>query len=131
MDDLLTITSVYLDSPDGVLVAFSDCTIAGYVDDELLELRPLREVSPRLPDQNSFGILQNIQMSTLDDTDETARWVGPTVVQVDRMAEGLIVYFKDCRAALLTTETLYSMIDVRSELASESTPEENTYFVGF
>ena len=43
----MKIISVSLDGEDGVLVSFSDGTMAGYVSEELLELRPLRE---RLPD---------------------------------------------------------------------------------
>jgi hypothetical protein len=31
------------DGPDGILVTFSDGTIAGYVAEELIALRPIRE----------------------------------------------------------------------------------------
>jgi hypothetical protein len=34
-----------LDGPDGVIVTFSDGTHAGYVVEELLELRPIRDSS--------------------------------------------------------------------------------------
>ncbi len=37
------IIRVEQEGEDGVLVTFSDNTIAGYVVEELLELRPLRE----------------------------------------------------------------------------------------
>jgi hypothetical protein len=37
------IVNVEQDGPDGTLVTFSDGTIAGYIVDELIELRPLRE----------------------------------------------------------------------------------------
>jgi hypothetical protein len=37
------IVSVKEDSSDGVWVTFSDGTAAGYVVEELLELRPIRE----------------------------------------------------------------------------------------
>lgn len=37
------IIDVELDEQDGVLITFSDGTFAGYVAEELLELRPSRE----------------------------------------------------------------------------------------
>ena len=37
------ITHVELDEQDGVLISFSDGTFAGYVAEELLDLRPSRE----------------------------------------------------------------------------------------
>ena len=37
------ILSVKKDGQDGVMITFSDGTIAGYVAEELLELRPIRE----------------------------------------------------------------------------------------
>lgn len=37
------IVSVEQDGPDGILVTFSDGTIAGYVVEELIEMRPVRE----------------------------------------------------------------------------------------
>jgi hypothetical protein len=37
------IVNVEQDGPDGILVTFSDGTIAGYVAEELIELRPARE----------------------------------------------------------------------------------------
>jgi hypothetical protein len=40
----ISIVAVEKDDDDGILVTFSDRTIAGYVAEELLELRPLREV---------------------------------------------------------------------------------------
>lgn len=43
MDSLIRISSVEQDDGDGVIVTFSDGTIAGYVVEELLELRPARE----------------------------------------------------------------------------------------
>jgi hypothetical protein len=49
------ILTVERDGEDGLLVTFSDGTIAGYVAEELLELRPFREpgkpeVKPPLAD---------------------------------------------------------------------------------
>ena len=41
----ITIIDVESDGPDGVLITFSDRTVAGYVVEELLALRPQREVS--------------------------------------------------------------------------------------
>jgi hypothetical protein len=40
----IKILKVEKDGEDGVLVTFSDGTLAGYVVDELLLLRPIREV---------------------------------------------------------------------------------------
>jgi hypothetical protein len=37
------IVNIERDGPDGILVTFSDGTIAGYVAEELIELRPVRE----------------------------------------------------------------------------------------
>ncbi len=45
------IVNIEQDGPDGILVTFSDGTIAGYVAEELIELRPVRErvkVAPQL-----------------------------------------------------------------------------------
>jgi hypothetical protein len=43
MAELIQILTVERDGQDGLLVTFSDGTIAGYVAEELLELRPFRE----------------------------------------------------------------------------------------
>ena len=43
MDEPIRIVTVELDGEDGLLVTFSDGTTAGYVTEELLELRPFRE----------------------------------------------------------------------------------------
>ena len=43
MVDPIQILTVERDGDDGLLVTFSDGTIAGYVAEELLELRPIRE----------------------------------------------------------------------------------------
>jgi hypothetical protein len=43
MYEPIQILTVERDGEDGLLVAFSDGTIAGYVAEELLELRPFRE----------------------------------------------------------------------------------------
>jgi hypothetical protein len=42
-DATIDILKIEQDSVDGVLVTFSDGTIAGYVTEELLQLRPVRE----------------------------------------------------------------------------------------
>jgi hypothetical protein len=39
----MQIVNVEQDGTDGILVTFSDGTIAGYVVEELIELRPVRE----------------------------------------------------------------------------------------
>jgi hypothetical protein len=43
MAEPIRILTVERDGDDGLLVTFSDGTIAGYVTEELLELRPHRE----------------------------------------------------------------------------------------
>jgi hypothetical protein len=43
MAEPIQILTVERDGEDGLLVTFSDGTIAGYVAEELLELRPSRE----------------------------------------------------------------------------------------
>ena len=49
MAEPIQILTVERDGGDGLLVTFSDGTIAGYVTEELLELRPFREpVNPDL-----------------------------------------------------------------------------------
>ncbi len=40
---MIQIESVEIDGKDGIMVEFSDGTTAGYVVEELLELRPVRE----------------------------------------------------------------------------------------
>jgi hypothetical protein len=49
MPEPIRIVTVELDGEDGLLVTFSDGTVAGYVAEELLELRPFRE-RVRLPE---------------------------------------------------------------------------------
>jgi hypothetical protein len=39
----IQILAVELDGTDGIMVTFSDRTTAGYVVEELLDLRPIRE----------------------------------------------------------------------------------------
>ncbi len=46
MDAPLKMLTAELDDGDGLLVTFSDGTTAGYVVEELLELRPVREPTP-------------------------------------------------------------------------------------
>ena len=43
MNGEIQILAVELDGEDGLLVTFSDGTTGGYVVEELLELRPVRE----------------------------------------------------------------------------------------
>jgi hypothetical protein len=43
MNGKIQILAVELDGKDGLLVTFSDGTTGGYVVEELLELRPVRE----------------------------------------------------------------------------------------
>ncbi len=52
----IRIISVALDADDGALVWFSDGTVAGYVVEELLELRPHRDaVIPELMPKQLAG----------------------------------------------------------------------------
>ena len=44
MAEPITILTVAKDGDDGIIVAYSDGTIAGYVVEELIELRPNREM---------------------------------------------------------------------------------------
>ena len=44
MDKGITILKVEFDGEDGLIVTFSDGTTTGYVVEELLMLRPLREL---------------------------------------------------------------------------------------
>jgi hypothetical protein len=52
MHDHPTISSVEQDGDDGLIVTFSDGTAAGYVVEELLDLRPVRlsGLKPKAPD---------------------------------------------------------------------------------
>jgi hypothetical protein len=43
MSEPILIVTVQQDGEDGILVTFSDGTTAGYVAEELIELRPIRE----------------------------------------------------------------------------------------
>ena len=45
MERAIAIIAVDADGADGILVTFSDGTVAGYVVEELLALRPQREFS--------------------------------------------------------------------------------------
>lgn len=45
MKSSISIVNVELDGPDGVLITYSDKTATGYIVEELLALRPQREVS--------------------------------------------------------------------------------------
>ena len=51
------ILQVEKDSHDGVIVTFSDGTVAGYVIEELLELRPYREPV--------YGVAKPVQRATI------------------------------------------------------------------
>ena len=46
MRNNISIRAVEIDREDGLIVTFSDGTIAGYLTEELLELRPHREPVP-------------------------------------------------------------------------------------
>ena len=50
MYDQIRIDLVEKDGADGVLVTFSDGTIAGYVAEELLDIRPYRELVQNSPE---------------------------------------------------------------------------------
>jgi len=57
MNTTTHILQVEKDSHDGVIVTFSDGTVAGYVIEELLELRPLREPV--------YGVSKPVQSATM------------------------------------------------------------------
>jgi hypothetical protein len=50
MAEPIRILTVEREDEDGLLVTFSDGTTAGYVTEELLELRPHREPAAFLPE---------------------------------------------------------------------------------
>jgi hypothetical protein len=50
MAELIQILTLERDGEDGLRVTFSDGTTAGYVTEELLELRPHREPVNQFPD---------------------------------------------------------------------------------
>jgi hypothetical protein len=50
MVDAIQIIKVELDDDDGIIVTFSDGTSAGYVVEELLEIRPYRQPVNRSPE---------------------------------------------------------------------------------
>ncbi len=53
--DVIRIVKVEQDGEDGLLVTFSDETIAGYVVEELLELRPVVKKRARLRDSTQLS----------------------------------------------------------------------------
>jgi hypothetical protein len=52
MSEAIRILKVEADGEDGVIVTFSDGTLAGYVVEELLLLRPVREAVKEPVDSN-------------------------------------------------------------------------------
>ena len=52
MDNNIVILSVEQDGEDGLIVTFTDGTMGAYVVEELLELRPCRELAHE-PDQQN------------------------------------------------------------------------------
>lgn len=60
METTTHILRVEKDSHDGVIVTFSDGTAAGYVVEELLSLRPLRE-----PDRGASKPVQRASIATI------------------------------------------------------------------
>jgi hypothetical protein len=55
----ITISSVEQDGGDGLIVTFSDGTTAGYVVEELLELRPARQNAPIKPNNSKVPATHN------------------------------------------------------------------------
>jgi hypothetical protein len=53
MAEPIRILTVERDGEDGLLVTFSDGTVAGYVAEELLELRPFREPTAQSTEINA------------------------------------------------------------------------------
>ena len=59
MRGLIEILTVAKDDGDGVIATFSDGTTAGYVAEELLELRPKRELTEDSQEKvNDDGLLK-------------------------------------------------------------------------
>ena len=59
MNGEIKILAVELDGKDGLVVTFSDGTTGGYVVEELLELRPIRErvnIKKKIPDSPKVGM---------------------------------------------------------------------------
>ena len=52
MSDHLSVSSVEKDGEDGLIVTFSDGTKVGYLVEELIDLRPIRELAEKPLDQN-------------------------------------------------------------------------------
>lgn len=52
MSQTIEILTEELDGRDGLLVTFSDGTVAGYAAEELLELRPVRERGEPTPSRS-------------------------------------------------------------------------------
>lgn len=62
----IEILSVVRDGEDGILVTFSDRTIGGYISEELLELRPVREQNISLAETEGqvstwFGVRYSVR----------------------------------------------------------------------
>ncbi|HTG17453.1 MAG TPA: hypothetical protein VK747_19545 [Blastocatellia bacterium] len=57
MAELIQVLTVEKDEDDGLIVTFSDGTTAGYVAEELLELRPHRELTREGREEFSNGDL--------------------------------------------------------------------------
>ena len=57
MAESIRITTVEKDDGDGLIVTFSDGTTAGYVAEELLKLRPHRELSEGVREKVHNGSL--------------------------------------------------------------------------
>ena len=61
MENSITIRKVEQDGDDGVLITFSDGTVAGYVVEELLHLRPYRESTQAHDDARKQSIDRHVQ----------------------------------------------------------------------
>lgn len=67
----IEILSVEQDGKDGLIVTFSDGTIGAYVAEELLELRPNRELAHQPGTQNAP---QNEIQDSIDGARKMPRW---------------------------------------------------------
>jgi len=76
MDDPIQILTVERDGEDGLIVTFSDGTTAGYVTEELLQLRPFREPTESKPSDRLGGVTGAPEHVT-PHPNATARSTGP------------------------------------------------------
>lgn len=65
MEAKIKVLAVELDGTDGILATFSDGTTAGYVIEELLDLRPVRERA-RIEEKNATAARRTVAENRTD-----------------------------------------------------------------